>query len=154
LYWVLSIRFFWKNQAALSLIRWDLLLTMLWSKGCRLITPFCVPYTFVLRKQVLRPWNFSRSSGVWRTTPCCSGSRSISGNIAVDRPLLHWKTINRRRLAYHYGRRQFIPGHCNIVRHYYNYLITVRIGDKADGGVRWSKVLRARQQLMASDSRR
>lgn len=43
-----------------------------------------------------RRWNSSRSSGVWTTTPCCSGNRSISRNIAADRPFYTVKRWRKR----------------------------------------------------------
>lgn len=120
-------------------------LTKLWNRGCRLITPFCELCTFVLRKQVSRLWSFSRSSGVWRTKPCCSGNRSISGNIAVDRPLLNWKTINRRQLA-HYWRS---VSNVVFVRHCDIYLVTVRkyyVGMDDDAAVVPYNVQRTRER--------
>ena len=61
-----------------------------WSRESRPTGSSCEPCSSDHQTQSSRLWTISRPWGAWSWRPCWSGSRSISGRTAADRPSLLW----------------------------------------------------------------
>ena len=61
-----------------------------WSRESRLTGSSCEPCSSDHQTQSSHLWTTSRPWGAWSWRPCWSGSRSISGRTAADRPSLLW----------------------------------------------------------------